>query len=451
MGLPAITSGRFEYWLRQEALAPVVRALQPLLYWVAFVWRRLLFRTTFIAVTGSLGKTTTKECLAGILKELGPAFRTYRNQNSPGAVVLNVLRVRPWHRFAVLEVAAAAPGMMTRPARLVSPDVALILNVLSTHTTEYESLQQHADEKEKLLRALRPHGFAVLNVDDPLVRPMAERCGGRVVTVGTAPDCDFAMEQVTARWPERLSFRLKCAAGDLPVRTRFVGVHWAPCVLAALAAAVESGLTPRQAAEACGRVEPFAGRMQPVKVPSGAIVLRDDYNASIDTIETSLRVLEGARAQRRLLAITDLSDFGKNRKQRLKYLADITPRIAEALVLVGEIAEYGRRRAIDEGMPPESVHAFPTLREAAEFLKKELRAGDLMLLKGRTTDHAARLFLAQLGEVGCWKDYCPKRMLCDICWELRITPEQMRRAELVPPPALSDLSQPDVDPAQQSM
>lgn len=429
-----IVSGRFEYWLRQEVLGPVVRLLGPAIYWTAFLWRRLLFRTTFVAVTGSLGKTTTKELLAGILALQGPVFRTYRNQNSTGAVALNVLRVRPWHRFAVLEVAAAAPNAMRRSARLVSPGAAVILNVLKTHSTEYGSLEQHAAEKAVLLQWVRPSGFAVLNADDPLVRPMAASCPVRVIRAGTAGDCDYQASDVSSRWPGRLSFNIRHR--DLTVRTatQLVGAHWQPSTLAAIAAAHALGVPLDQAAHAASLTPPFPGRLQPVQVPSGAVILRDDYNASIDTIGTSVRVLQDAQAARRLLVITGLSDFGGNRKQGLKYLAGLSPRAVEVLVLVGESAGYGRRRAIEQGLPEDQVHAFDSLRGAAEFLRNELRPGDLMLLKGRTTDHAARLFFAQLGDPACWKPYCPKRMLCDICWELAITPAQMRLASLVPPP-----------------
>lgn len=430
-----IAQGRFEFWVRQEVLGPVVRRAAPLIYWTAYLWRRLMFRTTFIGVTGSLGKTTTKELLAGILSTQWPTFRTYRNQNATGAVALNILRVRPWHRMAVLEVAAAAPNSMRRSARLLRPDAAIILNVLNTHSTEYASLEEHAAEKEELLRWVRPGGFAVLNVDDDLVNRMAAAHPCRIVTVGAARPGDYRATRIAARWPARLSFHLEHAGRAMPVQTQLVGGHWQPCVAASIALAHSLGADLAQVVRAAATTPPFPGRLQPVQVPSGAIILRDDYNASIDTIESSVRILENAAAQRRLLVITDLSDFGKNRKQRLKYLAGLSPRAVEALVLVGESGEYGRRRAIDQGLPPENVHAFADIQSGAEFLRRELRAGDLALLKGRTTDHAARIFFAQIGDVGCWKQYCPKRMLCDICWEMDITPEQMKRAVPVPPPA----------------
>src|SRR5262245_34874448 len=101
--------GRLNLWIRQELLGPWVARLGTVIYVLAFLWRRRLFRPPFIAITGSLGKTTTKECLAAVLESIGPTYRTYRNQNGPGMVALNLLRVRPWHRYAVLEIAASDP------------------------------------------------------------------------------------------------------------------------------------------------------------------------------------------------------------------------------------------------------------------------------------------------------------------------------------------------------
>jgi UDP-N-acetylmuramoyl-tripeptide--D-alanyl-D-alanine ligase len=430
-----IAPGRFGYWLRQQAFGPVVRLMGPLLYGTAWLWRRLMVRTTFVAVTGALGKTTTKELLADILASHGRVFRTWRNQNATSSVALNVLRVRPWHRYAVLEVATAAPGIMQRSARLVRPDAAVVLNVLATHTTAFATLDEHAVEKAELLRWVRPGGLAVLNVDDPYVRAMADACAVRVVRAGRGEDCDYRAADVEARWPERLGFTLRHGDASLRVATQLVGTHWQPAALAAIAAAHALGVPLAQAVDAALRTPPFPGRLQPVALPGGEIVLRDDYNASIDTIETSMRVLAEAPAARRMLVITDLSDFGRNRKQRLKYLAGLAARSVDALVIVGENAAYGRRRAIENGLAEDQVHAFDLLRDAALFLRGALRPGDLVLLKGRTTDHAARVFFAQLGESGCWKEHCPKRMLCDICWELDVTPAQLRLAVPVPPPS----------------
>ena len=411
-------------FLRRKAVLRLAARLHPLFYWLAFVWRRLLPNTTVIAITGSLGKTTTKEILATVLDSVAPTYRTYRNQNGSTLVTLNLLRIRRRHRYAVLEVAGAAPRTLRKPAQLVRPDVVIILNVLRTHTTEFADLEQHAKEKTVLLEALKPGGIVVLNDDDPLVSRMPVPVGARVFRFGSDKEVDCRVDRASAGWPERLKFTFHKGAESREVRTQLVGTHWLTSAAAVLTAATALGVDLDVAVEALGAAQPFPGRLLPVQVPGGAIILRDDYNASIDTIDASFRVLEEATALRRLVVITDMSDFGRNRKQRLKYLSSRSAEIADGAVFIGDLAEYGKRRAIDAGLRPEMVHAFPSLQPAAEFLKSELRPGDVMLLKGRTTDHATRIFFAQLGTVKCWKEYCGKRMLCDMCPELGLTREE---------------------------
>jgi len=428
--------GRAEAWFRERVIGWVIERTQPLIFMVAFVWRRMLTRTTIIAVTGSLGKTTTKECLADVLSSTGTTFRSYRNQNAPIAVALNILRIRPWHRHAVIEVAGAAPGMMRKSARMLKPDVAIVLNVLRTHTTEFTSLEQHAAEKSQLLDALRPGGIAVVNDDDPRVSDMSIPEGCHAHRFGRTTARGNRIEDVTGAWPDRLEFTLHVGEASSRVKTQLVGIQWLTSAAAVMTSAVALGIPLDRAADEMSKASPFPGRLQPVPLPNGAILLRDDYNASIDTIEASLDVLANATAERKFLVMTDMSDFGRNRKQRLKYLGSEAARVADAVVFIGENAEYGVRRAVEAGMSPGTAHAYPSLQPAAEFLRGELREGDLVLLKGRTTDHAARIFFAQLGTVKCWKDYCSKRMLCDTCWELgfeaaapiSITPSTAARA-----------------------
>jgi UDP-N-acetylmuramoyl-tripeptide--D-alanyl-D-alanine ligase len=420
-------------WARALLLRTFSRN-RPLLYLLAafaYVWRLLLFRTTFIAITGSLGKTTAKECLATILASRFPTARSFANRNSGIGVCLAVLSVRPWHRFAVFELSGAAPDNLRRAVQLVRPDMGILLNVLRTHTTTFPTLEDHAAEKMRLLEALPRGGIAFLNGEDPLVRAMANRPSLDVRLFGSSPHFDVWADQMSSRWPATLRFRAHVGSEVETVETQLIGTHWVPSVLAALAAACACGMSLRDAARAASRMEPFPARLQPVHLPSGAVVLRDDYNASIDTLDAACQVLREAEARRRLVVVHDFSDFGKNRKHRLRHLAAEAARSAEIALFIGEKAAYGRRRAIAAGIKPEDVHEFPSLKEATDFLRAELRAGDLMLLKGRTTDHAARVLLGQLHEVRCWKVYCRKTMLCEHCWELRDRGRETQRAPTV--------------------
>ncbi len=418
-----VAAGRAGQWIRQVALAPIFRALEPLLFTAASLWRKLLFRTTFIAITGSVGKTTTKELLADILTARARTYRTLGNQNGGFVLALNVLRVRPWHRFAVLEVGIGKPGDMRRLAATLRPDVAVILAVARTHTAAFDDLEQCAAEKVLLLESLRPGGLAVLNGDDPRVAAMAGSARFRTCVIGASPAFDLWADRVSSRWPDRLSFLAHCGSETCTMQTQQLGSHWVPTLTAALAIAKHLGVPLEESGSVLRGSAPYTARLEPVPLPCGAVMVRDDYSASIDTFEAALEFLREARAQRRILVFTDFSDSGDNRHRRLRSLAAAISGWLDILILCGDEHVYGRRKVLEAGAPPESAHGFQTLREAAQLLRADLRPGDLILLKGRTTDHAARVFFALFGRVACWRAYCPKTMLCDGCWELGFEPE----------------------------
>lgn len=406
------------------------------LYWVAFVYRRALLRTTFVAVTGTHGKTTAKELLGAVLGSWRPVFRSAHNENTGLPLTLNVLRVRPWHRFAVIEVGVGAPGEMRRLARLVRPDVALVLAVLRAHLRTFGDLETHAAEKAVLLDELRAGGLAVLNAGDPLVARMAAGVRGRVLLFGAAPGLDVWADGATSAWPRRLELDVTTREGESRhVRTRLVGTHWCATATAVLATARALGMPLPRAAAALASADPCLGRLQPMMLPSGAVILRDDYDGSVDTFDAALRVLADARAARRIAVIGDVSDYGSTmRRKRLVHLGREAARVAEVVVFAGEEADFGRRGALQAGLAPENAHGFSDLGEASEFLRSLLRRGDLVLLKGRVSDHVSRLFFAQLGPIRCWKVHCGKVIACDLCPELGNRPEDTRLAVPAPLP-----------------
>jgi UDP-N-acetylmuramoyl-tripeptide--D-alanyl-D-alanine ligase len=330
--------------------------------------------------------------------------------------------VRPWHRYAVIEVGIDKPGAMQTPARAVRPDVAVILGVAEVHTTGFENREQYTEEKAKLLSALAPGGVAVLNGADPRVAAMRGSTGKRTCLFGASAGFDVWGEALESRWPDQLGFRVHRGTEAVEIPTMLLGSHWVGALTAATATAAELGIPVGEAAAALRQVPPHTARMEPVQLPNGVVMIRDDYSNAVAGWEASLEFLREARAGRRVLAVTDISDAGVNRRHRLRNLASAVSGWLDLLVLVGAHNQYGVRKAMETGMASGQAHGFDSLRRAAEFLKTELRAGDLVLLKGRSTDHAARLFYAQCGSVGCWDDYCRKTMLCDLCWELGFQP-----------------------------
>lgn len=190
-------------------------------------------------------------------------------------------------------------------------------------------------------------------------------------------------------------------------------------ILAAVLAARCRGITLAGAAEALARVEPFTARMQPVRLPNGATVIRDEMNSSPDTWRAALEVLRESSAQRRVLVAGDLSDTGVRTRHRYRELGDFAFETADAALFIGEHAAVAVRRAVARGMDPGAVESVLDVRAAAERLASLLRDGDVALLKGRATQHLSRALFAQLGGIGCWKSHCRRHIACDVCPELR--------------------------------
>ena len=251
----------------------------------------------------------------------------------------------------------------------------------------------------------------------------SRRC--QVRTFGLSGEQDLWADEVSFAWPETLTLRVHTRSEVEWVRTKLVGRHWATSVLAGIAGALACGLSLKAAAAAVANVEPFPARMQPITLPNGATMLRDEFNGSYHIWQAAVTVLGDSRAARRVLVMSDVSDWHKKSwtsmktRDRSTELGRIASRVAEVAIFVGEHAHHAVKAAVTAGMHPDSVHGFTNLLTAAEHLKSELRHGDLVLLRGRTTDHLSRICFAQFGAIGCWKTHCGKTIVCDHCDELR--------------------------------
>ena len=384
-----------------------------------WAWRRLMFRTTFIAVTGSVGKTTCKEIAASILRSKFPVIANRGNSNYYGGVMKTVLRVRPWHRFAVIEVGIVAPGEMRHFARALQPDIAIWVSVARTHSMNFGTLEVTAREKSELVKGVRPGGLAVLNDDDPHVAAFRPPSSIRVVYYGSTGRSQFRATSLDSPWPDRLSFTVHGPHGESRrVQTRYIGKHWIGSILPGFAVAAEAGLTLEETTTALASVEPIARRLSAVTLPNGAIILRDEINGSVDTMAAALKVFEEARAPRKMIVMTDVSDSSKKPRTRLRDYGRTAARIANAAMFVGENGEHGARAAVAAGMPPDQVWNYYNTKDAADALRSELRAGDLVLLRGRRVDHLDRIYHSLVGEVTCWKNRCSKPIQCDECREM---------------------------------
>ncbi len=208
----------------------------------AFIWRRLMFRTTFIAATGSVGKSTATASLATMLSAHAPTNWTPGGKNNRFVLARTILRTRFRHRFTVIEVGTRNPGEMGFAGWMIAPDIVLMLRVLHLHSDKFPTLQAMAFEKSRLLGSTRKRGTAILNADDPLVMAMQAQCRGAIRTFGLAPGCFVTASDISATWPRRLTFRLHCGNESAWVKTNFPGDHMLGAVLGAAATALFCGV-----------------------------------------------------------------------------------------------------------------------------------------------------------------------------------------------------------------
>lgn len=373
---------------------------------------------TFVGITGSCGKTTTKELVAAVLARRGRVLRSPGNHNSEQWVSRTVLAARPDHDSCVLELGAAGPGSLDEPIALVRPRVAIVTNIGDDHRSAFRTIEATTAEKRKLVEAVPADGVAVLNADDPRVLGMAGACRGRVLTYGLGPDATVRGECVVAEWPGRLSFVVRDGDDSAVVATRFNGAHWVHVFLAAIAAGLALGVSLADAVAAVATVDPWEGRMSEEAV-DGVVFMRDECKAPLWTVGPALDFLRTARAERRVAVVGTLSDYRGRASQVYAAVARQALDVADEVVFVGPQA--GRCEGARSHPRGSALHVFATAREASEHLACSLRSGDLVLLKGSNrADHLLRLVLARRTRVGCWRTSCRRLTFCDGCLLLRV-------------------------------
>lgn len=373
--------------------------------------RRRLRNTTFIGITGSAGKTTTKDLVVAMLSARGKVASVAESPNDNDALDRLVLRVRASDRFCVAEVGAYRPGCLDRSVRTVKPTVGVLTLIAQEHYGEFRTLEAVAAEKRKLIDCLPADGVAVLNIDDPRVREIGERCPCPVIWVGADAGASIRLRDVSSAWPAPLTLEVEHEGRRHLVRTGLHGKHLAVPVLAALGVAVAVGVPIEEAAVALGQSRPANGRMQIVEGADGVVFVRDDFKAPDWSWQAPLDYLRDARASRKIAVIGSISDSRSDIRTRYTRAARRALEVADLVILVGaqNLSTARAREVCDDGR----LKVFRNVRDAAEFLKGEIRSGDLVLLKGTNKqDHLVRIVLHRTREVQCWTMICGRQGFC---------------------------------------
>jgi UDP-N-acetylmuramoyl-tripeptide--D-alanyl-D-alanine ligase len=268
-----------------------------------------------------------------------------------------------------------------------------------------------------------------LNADDPRVLAMGANCRGPVRTFGASPEAFVTASGVSSKWPLTLSFRVCCGPESSWVETNLVGEHMLTSALAALTAAVCCGIRLPQAAARFKEIQPVPGRMQPMHLPNGVTFLRNEYTGVLPTFEAALDVMRDAQTRRRIVIVGDVLDSGLSERGRFRHLGSQVARAADMGIFIGRSSRSAVSAAVEAGMHRDSALAFKTLPDAANFLKSELRAGDLVLLHGWVERHLERAILVQLSSISCWLERCHKLIQCERCPELKLVRLAVPEAE----------------------
>ncbi len=370
----------------------VLRALQDL----AAAWRRRQAGCRVVAVTGSLGKTSTKEAIARVFARRYRVLKSEGNYNNEIGLPLTLLQLDPGHERAVLEMGMYAPGEIARLAEIARPTVGVVTNVGPVHLERLGSIEAIARAKAELPRGLPIGGALILNGDDPRVRAMAEESPATtVIRYGLQAGADLRAEDLHSRGLQGIEASF-CYLGERhPVRLPSLGRHNVYATLAAAAVGLADGLGWDEIASglaACGNL----GRLKVVTGPSGATILDDTYNASPASTLADLDLLAELDG-RRLAVLGDMLELGSYEEQGHREVGRRAAEVLDVLAAVGPrarwIAEEARRLN-----PALVVRTWERRGDAVSWLRHELRGGDYLLVKA-SRGMALEALVAALCEV----------------------------------------------------
>jgi UDP-N-acetylmuramoyl-tripeptide--D-alanyl-D-alanine ligase len=342
---------------------------------------RRLSAIPVVGVTGSVGKTTTKDMAAHLLAARGAVLKTEGNLNNQYGLPLTLLRLRPEHTAAVLELGMSAPGEIRDLSRLAEPDVAVLTRVAPVHLEFFPSVDAIAEAKAEILEGLRPGGTAVLNGDDPRVVRIGEHFRGRVLWFGRDRRFDVSAEG----WRGTLfsqRFSLRVAGRTVEVALPLPGPHFVVSFLAAAAAAHALGVSPEAMAGAAASLVPARHRGEVRRLGQGVTLLDDCYNSSPEALEAAVVALTLAPAGRKVAILGDMLELGPTgpalHRERGRALAGRVNVVAG----VGPLAKEILAGAREAGLAAGALHAFADAAAAAAAVGDLVREGDAVLVKG---------------------------------------------------------------------
>lgn len=354
-----------------------IKALQD----VARFWRRKL-NVRVIGITGSVGKSTTKEITASVLKQRHRTLKNPGNLNNEIGLPMTLWRMSHGHDRAVLEMGFYVPGEIKFLCEIARPSVGVVTNIGTVHAERAGSIEDIARGKAELVEALppAPEGVAVLNYDDERVAEMAQKTEARVFYYGLNPEADLWADRVEGLGLEGIRFRLHYREETLHIRVPLIGRHSVHTALRAAAVGLVEGLSWQEIISGL-RTGQTQLRLMAVKAKSGAMLLDDTYNASPQSMLAALNLLE-EMSGRKIAVLGDMLELGPYEQQGHEKVGIRAAEVADSLVTVGELARIIARAAQRAGMPEDRVAVLDDNQAAIDHLERVLDEDDVVMVKG---------------------------------------------------------------------
>ncbi len=343
---------------------------------------RMKFSIPVVGITGSNGKTTTKEMLAGILMQKGPILKNEGNLNNHIGVPLTLMKLEARHRAAAVEMGMSAPGEIDTLARLVRPTVGVITNIGPAHLEFLGSMDKVADAKGELLDNLAASATAVLNADDPYFATLKKKCMGPMITFGITNGTHVRASDIRQD-TNLVDFALRAHGAAAKVSLRTVGMHNVYNALAAAAAAIAVGMPLDIVKDGLEAFIPVAMRSE-VREIKGRTVLADCYNANPASMEAAIKAVASLSPGKNAFAVLgDMLELGSSASEAHREIGRIAFRSGiHWLIAYGTLAKHIGEGALESGMPKERVLEAQTHAEAAHLLQRLSHPGDAILIKG---------------------------------------------------------------------
>jgi UDP-N-acetylmuramoyl-tripeptide--D-alanyl-D-alanine ligase len=349
---------------------------------VAAIWRQR-FSPRVIGITGSVGKTTTKEIPAAVLGQRAATLRNPGNLNNEIGLPLTLFELDEGYRWVVLEMGMYGIGEIARLCQIARPHIGVVTNVGPVHLERLGSIDRIAQAKAELLAALPPDGIAILNADDPLVAAMAAQSPASVFRYGLAADCDLWADAIESEGLEGIRFRFHYGDDVVHVKVPLLGRHSVHTALRAAAVGLVEGLSWE---EIVSGLQETQVQLRLVVAPGlhGATLLDDTYNASPASSLAALNLLADldVNGGRRIAVLGDMLELGSYEEVGHRLVGARTATVVDHLVTLGQRARWIGEEALSAGLAPSQVEMMATIPEVIDRLRLLIGPGDVVLVKG---------------------------------------------------------------------